>query len=429
MMQSFLVGSLPNASSFTTGGNLWQSTKHGANKNKYYESGNLLRSKHRMNKNNCYTSSYAPKASQNKGNPQEEYKLLRFHEPSLNCQFKCIKRGSTYQEYNQKYVLKAASTQPFEPEPHPFDSKNTLDSGKNIFVALYKFISPYAIFVRMLSTISASLLAVETLSDISPLFFIGVFQVMVAHLFMGIYVGGVNQLFDIGIDKVNKPYLPLASGKLSFTTGVIIVTCCLLLSFSLGWMFGSWPLIWSLLLSCAVWTSYSANVPLLRWKGHPVSAALSIVATYAVIFPIPDFLHMQTFVFKRPPVFPRSLTFVTVFMSLYSMGIALLKDIPDVEGDKKFGIYSFPARFGKKRVFWISVSLFELAFGIALMVGATSSYMWSKVVMVLGNIVLASVVWHRAKNVNLGNKASMASFYMLIWKILFAAYMLMPLAR
>ncbi|XP_057439896.1 glycinol 4-dimethylallyltransferase-like [Lotus japonicus] len=409
-MESFLVGSFANTSSIIAGGT-------------------LLRRKHRANKNNCYTSSYAPKASQNKGNPPKEYKLLRFHQPSFNRHFKYIERGSTYQECNQKYVLKATSKQTFNSKPHPFDSKNTLDSVKKFMVGLYKFSSPYAIFVRTLSTISTSLLAVETLSDISPLFFTGVLQVIVAYIFMGIYTAGVNQLFDIEIDKINKPYLPLVSGQLSFTTGVIICACCLLLSFSFSWILGSWPLIWSLLSCCAVWTAYSANAPLLRWKGHPVSAALSIVASWAVIFPIPDFLHMQTFVFKRPTIFPRSLIFVTIFMSLYSMGIALLKDIPDVEGDKKFGIYSFPARFGKKRVFWVCVSLFELAFGIALMVGATSSYMWSKVAMILGNTVLASVVWYRAKSVNLGSKDSMASFYMLIWKILFAAYMLMPLAR
>ncbi|TKY53076.1 Glycinol 4-dimethylallyltransferase [Spatholobus suberectus] len=80
-----------------------------------------------------------------------------------------------------------------------------------------------------LAIISASLLAVEKLSNISPLFFIGVLQVAIPQLFMGIYSAGVNQLCDLEIDKINKPYLPLASGQISFTAGVIVAASCLTL--------------------------------------------------------------------------------------------------------------------------------------------------------------------------------------------------------
>nr|KYP34846.1 hypothetical protein KK1_044146 [Cajanus cajan] len=111
----------------------------------------------------------------------------------------------------------------------------------------------------ILSIISASLLAVEKLSDISPIFFIGVLQVMVPHLFMDIYINGVNQLFDIEIDKINKPYLPLASGEISYKTGVIVVASSLTLSLCFGWIIGSWPLIWGLLSCFLIWTAYSID--------------------------------------------------------------------------------------------------------------------------------------------------------------------------
>lgn len=41
---------------------------------------------------------------------------------------------------------------------------------------------------------------------------------------------GLNQVTDIEIDKINKPYLPLASGKLTKTNGIIIITSSLLIS-------------------------------------------------------------------------------------------------------------------------------------------------------------------------------------------------------
>ena len=124
---------------------------------------------------------------------------------------------------------------------------------------------------------------------------------------------------------------------------------------------------------------------------------------------------MQTFVLKRPIVFPRSLIFYVVFMIFYSLGMALSKDISDVKGDKAYGIDTFAIRLGQKWVFWICIILFEMAFGVALLAGATSSCLWIKIVT--------------AKYVDLTNKVSIRSFYMLIWKLLSVAYLLMPLIR
>ncbi|ESW17297.1 hypothetical protein PHAVU_007G227700 [Phaseolus vulgaris] len=395
-----------NASSFTTGGNLWRCK--GSTKNIYY------------------TSCRASKASQYKRKSEIEYNLLSFKQSRLSNHYKWIEG---YEECNKKYVGKAISRPYFHSQPQDSNSKNIFVSVKNFIVAFYWFCYPYTMIGRTLSTISASLLVVEKLSDISPLFFVGVLQAMLPHLFMDIYINGVNQLFDIEIDKINKPYLPLASGQISFTAGVIIVASSLTLSFWLAWSIGSWPLIWSLVLCFSLWTAYSINVPLLRWKRHPLLAAICIFASWAVIFPVTFFLHMQTFVLKRATIFPRSLIFVAVFMSFYTLGIALFKDIPDVDGDKTFGIQSLSARLGQKRVFWICVSLFEMAFGIALMAGLTSSSLLVKIVVGLGHVVLASILWYQAKFVDLSSKASIRSFYMLIWKLLYVAYFLMPLIR
>uniref|UniRef100_A0A0E0ACT5 Uncharacterized protein n=1 Tax=Oryza glumipatula TaxID=40148 RepID=A0A0E0ACT5_9ORYZ len=66
-----------------------------------------------------------------------------------------------------------------------------------------------------------SLLAVENLSDVSPLFLTGLLEAVVAALFLNIYIVGLYQLFDIEIDK---PTLPLASVEYSPATGVALVS-------------------------------------------------------------------------------------------------------------------------------------------------------------------------------------------------------------
>ncbi|XP_022640811.1 glycinol 4-dimethylallyltransferase-like [Vigna radiata var. radiata] len=397
------ISSANNASSFTTGGNLWRCE--------------------RSTKNICYTSCCDSKAFPYKRKSQIEYNPLMFEQSRLNNHYKWIRN----EECNKKYVGKAIS-RPYS-EPEDSNTKNILVSIKEFMVAFYLFCYPYTVIGRTLSTVSASLFVVANLSDISPLFFIGLLQALVPHLFMDIYVNGVNQLFDLEIDKINKPYLPLASGQISYTTGVIIVASSLTLSFGLAWTIGSWPLIWSVVSCFLLWTAYSINVPLLRWKGHPLLAAMVIFATWAVIFPITFFAHMQTFVLKRAIIFPRSMIFSVVFLGFYSLGIALFKDIPDIDGDQTFGIQSFSARLGQKRVFWICVSLFEMAFGVAVVAGLTSSSPLVKIVTSLGHAVLGSILWYQAKSVVLSSKASIGSFYMLIWKLLYVAYFLMPLIR
>ncbi|CAJ1968654.1 unnamed protein product [Sphenostylis stenocarpa] len=374
--------------------------------------------------------SFAPKASMRQRKSQVEYNLSRFHQPSMNNQFKSVEGGSLYKENDQKYIPKAISEESFDSEGSASEPKDIVGSVKRFFVALYWFCYPYTMFGRTLSTISASLLAAEKLSDISsPLFFIGVLQALLPFMFMDFYVNGVNQLYDLDIDKINKPFLPLPSGAFSFTTGVIVTVSSAILGFLTSYMIGSWPLFWGLLAFFVIWSGYSIKGPLLRWKKNPLLAAMCIFSTLALVFPLSFFFHMKTFVLKRAAVFPKPLMTFVAFTTIYSLGIALFKDIPDIEGDKAFGIQSFSTRLGQKRVFWICVSMLESAFGVAILAGLSSSLLWVKVVAGLGHAVLASILWYQAKFVDLSDKGSIRSYYMLIWKLLYVSYFLIPMIR
>ncbi|KAK7277360.1 hypothetical protein RIF29_18511 [Crotalaria pallida] len=154
--------------------------------------------------------------------------------------------------------------------------------------------------------------------------------------------------------EINKSYLPLISGELSIKNGVIIVSSSLIM------------------------------LPFLRWKRYPVLTALNSVADLAIVKPLGYFLHMQ--------------------------------DIPDMEGDSKFGIQSLSLRLGQKQVFWICVSLLQMAYGVAILVGMTSPFLWSKVSMGLGHGILASLLWYHAKSVDMKSIDAFQSFYAFLWK-------------
>ncbi|XVF47680.1 hypothetical protein PTKIN_Ptkin03bG0130000 [Pterospermum kingtungense] len=336
--------------------------------------------------------------------------------------------STALQKSNTKFVVNATAGHSLESEPGPYP-KTTWNSVKNALGAFYRFSRPHTVIGTALSIVSVSLLAIEKVSDVSPLFFTGLLEAVVAALMMNIYIVGLNQLSDIEIDKINKPYLPLASGEYSKFTGIMIVTSFSIMSFWLGWIVGSWPLFWALFVSFVLGTAYSINLPLLRWKRFALVAAMCILAVRAVIVQIAFYLHIQTHVFSRPAVIAKPLIFATAFMSFFSVVIALFKDIPDIEGDKIFGIKSYTVRLGQERVFWTCISLLEMAYGVSVLVGATSSYTWSKVITVLGHSILALILWIRAKSVDLKSKAAITSCYMFIWKLFYAEYFLIPLIR
>ncbi|PPS07772.1 hypothetical protein GOBAR_AA12876 [Gossypium barbadense] len=325
---------------------------------------------------------------------------------------------SVFQKSNTKFLVNATSGHPLESEPKAYPN-TPWNSAKNALDAFYRFSRPHTVIGTALSIISVSLLAVEKLSDISPLFFTGA---VVAALFMNIYIVGLNQLSDVEIDKVNKPYLPLASGEYSALTGIMIVTSFSIMSFWLGWIIGSWPLFWALFVSFVLGTAYSINIhnrdgegigeKFLLYIGHSSSYSLRLDCRTLKLSLFP-----RTHVFSRPAVISKPLIFATAFMSFFSVVIALFKDIPDIEGDKIFGIKSYTVRLGQEKVFWTCISLLEMAYGISILVGATSPYTWSKVITVLGHSVLASILWIHAKSVDLKSKAAITSCYMFIWKV------------
>ncbi|XP_048323359.1 homogentisate phytyltransferase 1, chloroplastic isoform X2 [Ziziphus jujuba] len=360
----------------------------------------------------------------------EKYCIERSQQHLLKHHVKGIGKRSTFYQWQDKTCLvNAATGHPFESDPGAYNKKSIWYSVKNGLDAFYRFSRPHTVIGTALSIVSVSLLAVEKLSDFSPLFFTGVLEAVAAALFMNIYIVGLNQLYDIDIDKVNKPYLPLASGEYSVRTGIMIVSSFSIMSFFLGWIVGSWPLFWALFISFMLGTAYSIKLPMLRWKRFALVAAMCILAVRAVIVQLAFFLHMQMHVYKRPAAFSRPLIFATAFMSFFSVVIALFKDIPDIDGDKIYGIQSFTVRLGQKRVFWICISLLEMAYGVAIMVGASSGYFWSKIITVLGHIILASILWNQAKSVDLNSKAAITSYYMFIWKLFYAEYLLIPLVR
>ncbi|PWA91811.1 naringenin 8-dimethylallyltransferase 1 protein [Artemisia annua] len=231
------------------------------------------------------------------------------------------------------------------------------------------------IILQVLSVASMSLLTVEKLSDFSPLFFMKVLQALVGGMFMQMYVCGFNQICDIELDKVNKPSLPLAAGELSIKTAITVSALSAIMSLSIGWIVGSPALFWGFVGWFVVGTAYSANVvsvirkltcvndlvigflvvdvlelPWLRWKRFPFTAAFYMLIARALVVPIGYYLHMQKSMHGGSALLSRPILFAVGMLSAFSVSTIFFKDIPDIEGDRMHGIKSLAIKLGEKRV-------------------------------------------------------------------------------
>ncbi|XLR62124.1 hypothetical protein HN51_005416, partial [Arachis hypogaea] len=92
-------------------------------------------------------------------------------------------------------------------------------------------------------------------------------------------------------------------------------------------------------------------------------------------------------------------------------------DLGDVEGDKAAGLKTLAIRLGVKQAFWLCISLIQMAYGIAITMGALSPVLWSKIVTVVTHIIMVLYVWNYDVNsVDLSSKDSLHSFDMFMFK-------------
>ncbi|VAI80912.1 unnamed protein product [Triticum turgidum subsp. durum] len=295
--------------------------------------------------------------------------------------------------------------------------------------AFYQFCRPHTIFGTIIGITSVSLLPMKSIDDFTATVLKGYLEALAAALCMNIYVVGLNQLYDIQIDKINKPGLPLAAGEFSVATGVFLVVTFLIMSFSIGIHSGSVPLMYALVVSFLLGSAYSIEAPLLRWKRHALLAASCILFVRAILVQLAFFAHMQQHVLKRPLAATKSLVFATLFMCCFSAVIALFKDIPDVDGDRDFGIQSLSVRLGPQRVYQLCISILLTAYLAATVVGASSTHLLQKIITVSGHGLLALTLWQRARHLEVENQARVTSFYMFIWKLFYAEYFLIPFVQ
>jgi homogentisate phytyltransferase / homogentisate geranylgeranyltransferase len=199
---------------------------------------------------------------------------------------------------------------------------------------LWKFSRPHTVIGSVISIVTLYvLLCGAQRSEHLPL----LMMTLVAGVTVNVFIVGLNQIADVSIDRINKPWLPIPSGALKLEQAWVIVIASLAISLSLALYIT--PYFFALvLLSAAIGWAYS--MPPFRLKRHHIPAALAISMVRGILVNVGGFVVFSRLL-KQSGDMPENLKILTLFITVFAVVIAWFKDLPDVKGDARYRIRTF----------------------------------------------------------------------------------------
>lgn len=274
---------------------------------------------------------------------------------------------------------------------------------------------------------SLSVAALAVLAELSTGRWAGwpqVLAVLVGSVAINVYIVGLNQITDVDIDRVNKPWLPLASGALTMPAAKGLVAGSAVLAGVIGLLTGPYALA-AFAVGFVVGTAYS--VPPVRLKRRALWAALSIAGVRGLAVNLLLYLHFVTVV-GAAPVVPLLIIVLTAVMLAISLVIAWFKDIPDMDGDRRFRVRTLTLRLGARRVLLLGLAVLAVAYSAVIAVGIVGVPGLHGGVLVGAHLAALAVLLVASARVDLTRQPSIARFYLVIWALFYAEYVVFPAA-
>jgi geranylgeranylglycerol-phosphate geranylgeranyltransferase len=176
-------------------------------------------------------------------------------------------------------------------------------------------------------------------------------DVLLAAISGGFIAAGanvINDYFDIAIDKINKPYRPIAAGIISSKEGFIYSMILFITGIVLGYLV-NWVAFIVCIFSSALLFLYSYHLKRTVVWGN---IAVSLVTALAFIY---GGVAVNRLSYALIPA---------TFSFFYHLGREIIKDVEDVAGDRADKIQTLPIKYGNK--FALTVATWIYAFLIVL---------------------------------------------------------------
>jgi homogentisate phytyltransferase/homogentisate geranylgeranyltransferase len=287
------------------------------------------------------------------------------------------------------------------------------------FGVLWRFSRPHTLLGTFISATGLYLIAVHELpgSGLDHLFW-----VIVAGAGVNVAIVGVNQITDVEIDRINKPHLPLAAGDLTREAAWGIVAVAAVVPVVLALTQGVLETA-AVVVALAVGAAYS--LPPVRLKRFPVVASLCISGVRAIAVNLGMYGHYALAFGGGSLEIPAAVWALTAFVLPFSFAIAVLKDVPDMEGDRRFRIATFTVRLGARRAARLGLAALVVAYAGMIVLGPLLVHDADGALLAAGHAGALGLLLAWARR---ADPDDFAAFYMRVWALFFAEYALVPVA-
>lgn len=286
-------------------------------------------------------------------------------------------------------------------------------------IIFWKFTRPHTIIGSALSILSLFALAQFTSIE-QTTNYLQLALSLLSALGCNIFITGLNQWVDVEVDKINKPWLPIASGELSRDNALKIVIisfiASLVLAATQGWQF--------FLLICLIsFVGFAYSMPPLKLKREHFGAAAAIALVRGLLVNLGFYLHFSETNWDMSNL-PDAVIPLIVFVTAFSLGIAWFKDIPDTEGDT--GSFNTLAVVrGKSTAFWLGYITVVFAYAFLTYLAWSGFFPNENFALLAHGVPL---LWfnYRALKLDLTDPKAIKSFYMFFWGLFFLEYLVFP---
>jgi len=189
----------------------------------------------------------------------------------------------------------------------------------------------------------------------------------------------INQIYDLAIDRVNKPKRPLPAGTMTMGEAWAFTMGAFVLAWLLAWLAapeGRRECFWIVLFTSVLVWAYSA--PPFRTKRHGIWANVTIAIPRGVLLKVAGWSTVKTVMGVEP-------WFIGAIFGLFVLGASSTKDFADIEGDRADGCQTLPILYGVKKAAWMIAPFFVFPF-ILIPIGVSAGILTGNriLLMVLG---------------------------------------------
>lgn len=232
--------------------------------------------------------------------------------------------------------------------------------GRRTVLAYVQLARPFTLLAPSLGMLSGGLVAWYAagpkLVHGDALFAVLVLGTLAAAL-LNAASNAVNQIFDLDIDRINKPDRPLCTGKVSRTGAWVFAgisaTGALLMAALVSTLTRHWGTV--ALFAAAALMSLAYSAPPMRMKARGWWANITVAIPRGTLLKVAGWSMCQSVVSVEA-------WYIGLIFGLFLLGATSTKDFADVRGDAAYGVRTLPVAYGAERAARMVVPFLTLPF-------------------------------------------------------------------